>query len=226
MTEAEVAKALKTSQRELERTQTALKKTTDLRIPKGAKQAWRKARQKLRDVRERLQERIPKLRERLNRKRRSGPQKAVSWGKSQSGVTEKPANSNWGHPVEDWIKYTGYVSPVPWCGCFVCWAVVKVGGANIPTRVRLGYAGYIASDAASGSNGLRAVPKDQAQAGDIFTIGSSHIGLVTGPASGGYIPTVEGNTSPSDSGSQYNGGAVAIKSRPLSMLTTVARPSY
>lgn len=225
MNKAEVAKALQANKEEIAKTDRALKKATDLRAPKGAKSAAIRLRRVLRNVRKNLYDRRKFLKNRAEALERTGAQAAVTWAKKQNGVTETPVNSNWGEPVEDWIKYTGYGGPVPWCGCFVAVACVREGGAKIDSRIRLGYAGYIVDDARNGANGLHAVAFDNAKGGDIFTIGSSHIGLVTG-RDGDELLTVEGNTSPSDSGSQYNGGCVAIKRRHRSIVTVVARPDY
>ncbi len=155
-------------------------------------------------------------------------ERAIEQTRSLVGVHEEPAGSNWGGRVEEMIKFTGYSEPVFWCGCCACWIVVKVGGARIPTRIRLGYAGFILSDALSGGNGLSAVPVAQARAGDIGTLwNAEHIVTVRGPARNGMVPTREGNTSAA-SGSQSNGGEVADKERPISDFDrgVVARPDW
>ena len=126
------------------------------------------------------------------------------------------------------IKFTGYSEPVFWCGCCACWIVVKIGGAKIPTRIRLGYAGYILADALAGANGLNAVPASKCRAGDIGTLwGAEHIVTVRGPARNGMVPTREGNTSASG-GSQFNGGEVAEKERSINDFDRgiVARPDW
>ena len=151
---------------------------------------------------------------------------ATNWALRQEGITEKPPNSNWGEPVSDWIKRTGYSGPVPWCGCFVHEAVVEKGGAKIPSEVRLGYNGYINEDAKANKNGLRQVAWSEARKGDIITFDFNHIALVRGRPSATSIPTVEGNTSPLSSGSQYNGGAVAAKTRLRANTVCIARPNY
>jgi hypothetical protein len=172
--------------------------------------------------------RLQKKRRRERRQaRKIGPFAAVKWGLAQLGVAEKPDGSNWGVPVETWIKFTGYGGPVPWCGCYVAWAVVKVGQAAIPARIRLGYHGYIIADANAGANGLRAVPIAQAKPGDIVAFNFAHIALVREPYDGsGYLETVEGNTSPTTAGSQNNGGTVAAKRRPIGDVAVIARPNY
>jgi hypothetical protein len=174
------------------------------------------------EQRDRAQRRRAKMLDRL-RKAGDGLEKAVDWAESREGVGEIPNGSNWGHPVQDWILYTGYSSPVFWCGCFVCYAVCSIGGAKIPSRIRLGYDGHINTDARARVNGLEAVPIDQARRGDIVTFDFNHIALARGAPSGGYISTIDGNTSPPDAADTNNGGGVYPKRRPLSQVTTVAR---
>lgn len=163
----------------------------------------------------------------LLRSEHSGRNHATGWAMSQVGVTEHPANSNWGHPVEDWIKRTGFGGPVFWCGCFVHEAVVVHGKAHISSGIRLAAGTYIIADAHAGHNGLTAVPFEHARKGDILVYwGGEHIGLCRGNPHGGIIPTVEGNTSPANSGSQYNGGCVAAKTRTRADVSVVARPAW
>lgn len=163
----------------------------------------------------------------LIRKRDQGPRAAVRWALSQQGQGEHPDGSNWGHPVQDWIEHTGYTSPEPWCGCFVHEAVVVHGHAKIPTGVHLGYGPAIIHDAESHQNGLVAVPFSSARPGDIAVLwGGEHVTLVRGNPSSTTVPTIEGNTSPNSSGSQYNGGIVAAKTRSRSDVSVIARPAY
>jgi hypothetical protein len=169
---------------------------------------------------------------RLRKRYRRGPgEQVLEWAKAQIGTTESPDGSNWGPQIGEWIKFTGYTwasvkSSVYWCGCFACYAVVKVGGAKIPTRIRLGFAGYIIADAKAGVNGLTAVPFQNARAGDLVTFwGGEHIGVVE-KVDGDTLYTIEGNTSSADGGSQSNGGGVFARQRKRSDVDVIARPSY
>lgn len=179
----------------------------------------------------RIRKWIRKAGERLRRKRRrerqeEGPTAAVKFARTQIGVTEHPYGSNWGLPVETWIKYTGYGEPVPWCGCFAAYAVVHEGGANIPNRIRLGYHGYIISDALYAQNGLKQVRVEDARPGDIVAYDFAHIGVIVGETKDGLVHTIEGNTSNGVSGSQNNGGGVYERRRPISDVAVIARPAY
>jgi hypothetical protein len=93
---------------------------------------------------------------------------------------------------------------------------VKLGGAVIPERIRLGYAEYIIRDAQAGRNGLEAVPISKVRPFDICTLsGFDHVVVaVSGVQANGMVRTWAGNTSASD-GSSYNGGEVAFHEYPV-----------
>lgn len=173
-----------------------------------------------------LKGKLAATRRRIREARQTPAEKAVRWAMAQQGTAEKPDGSNWGVPVEDWIKRTGYSFPVPWCGCFVHEAVKVRAGADIPTGIRLGYNEYIVADAEANRNGLREVPYGAARPGDIVVFTFPHIALVRGNPSSSSLPTIEGNTSPTSSGSQANGGTVAAKTRPRPQVRLIARPDY
>ena len=176
--------------------------------------------------RQRASDREPELKRRYEA-RHTGARAAVRWARTQARkrVHESPPLSNWGHPVQDWILFTGYPGPAKWCGCFVAFAVVKKGGARVPQKIRLGYDQYINDDVRAGKNGFeREVSVNDARPGDIATF-PGHIGLVVGPTRNGMIHTIEGNTSASD-GSNHNGGEVAEHKHPVSEVTIVGRLHY
>jgi hypothetical protein len=177
------------------------------------------------DDRRRARDRKPILRRRYEA-HQAGAKAAVKWARSKIGVHEKPGGSNWGHPVQDWITFTGYDEPVLWCGCFVAFAVVEKGGAQVPQRIRLGFDLHINDDAEAGKNGFaRAVPASEARRGDIATFSFRHIALVAGPTKDGMIHTIDGNSSAAD-GSNNNGGEVAEHRRPVSLVSCVGRLRY
>jgi hypothetical protein len=103
--------------------------------------------------------------------------------------------------------------------------VVHEGGADIPSRIRLGYDLNIVDDARNNTNGLSLVPTAAAQAGDIVVYDFRHIGLIVGPTENGLVHTIEGNTS-STTGQVNNGGGVFEHHRPVSDVVAVARPAY
>jgi hypothetical protein len=175
--------------------------------------------------RQRRRARKPILKRRFEAQQ-AGAKQAVRWARNQIGTIEHPKGSNWGHPVQDWITFTGYGGPVFWCGCFVAFAVVEKGGAQIPQRIRLGLDTNINEDARAGRNGFeREVKPENAKPGDIATFDFRHIALVAGPTRNGMIHTIDGNSSASN-GSNNNGGEVAEHKRSVGQVTCVGRLHY
>lgn len=204
-------------------------------VPLAAQDELKALRHELRDVKHHADDRIEELRAKLKELRHeqkpdAGGLVAVKFGVSQAGITENPAGSNWGHPVQDWILRTGYSDALPhppWCGCFAHECVVVHGGAAIAVGIRLGFGPAIIADARAGANGLTAITFSDARPGDIAVYwGGEHIGVVRDQPRGSVVDTVEGNTSPGSEGSQYNGGCVALKTRNQSDVTVIARPNY
>jgi hypothetical protein len=162
--------------------------------------------------------------ERLRKAQSEGPEAAVKWALSQVGVTESPAGSN-SNPanISKWEAYFG-LGACFWCGVFAGYAVKKEGGAKV-TGI-LTYGPDIIADANAHRNGLSAVACTNAKPGDLVVYwGGEHIGLIRAVSKNGMVITVEGNTSATN-GSQSNGGCVALKERPFSDVTVVARPTY
>lgn len=113
---------------------------------------------------------------------------------------------------------------VPYCAMFVSWVLDQAGVSvpGLPTA-------YCPSIKAAGAGAL--VPATEARPGDIALFdwdGDSdpdHVGIVEAN-NGSYLTTIEGNTSRGDAGSQGNGGWVARRERPLSVVDCVVRPAY
>jgi hypothetical protein len=155
------------------------------------------------------------------------------------GIHEVPSGSNLGPVITGMEQFTGYPVPIHttegdkgvyWCGCCACWIVVHLGGANIPNRMRMGFAPYITADALAHTNGFTAISVHAAAAGDVGSLwDGEHVVTVREPVKPGdtMVKTIEGNTSSSD-GSQSNGGEVALKERPISDFDhgIVARPAW
>jgi len=169
-----------------------------------------------------------KYREDLRKQNATAPgEKAVKNGRQLIGVHEEPAGSNWGGKVSDFILFTGYSGPVYWCGCYACWVVVKLGGAKIPTKIRMGYAPYITSDAQNHTNGFDAVPIENAKPGDVVCLwGGQHVEVVAEKPSGGSVRCIGGNTS--QGGKYNNGGEVCENTRSISDIDggIAARPNW
>lgn len=157
---------------------------------------------------------------------RVGPaDQAVRWALSQVGTVEQPAFSNWGPRISDWIKASGYTFPVAWCQCFANAAAVHGGCAQL----RTGYTPTVMR----GMGGYRPIPLSQAKRGDMVFFkwpGVSrdpcdHVGILL-ELRAGTVVCVEGNTSPSNAGSQNNGGGVFQRERSRSLVAGAVRPPY
>lgn len=221
---AEIKKAIADARKSKSAADGALKKLTDIHVPEQARKSRLNLLARLRRISRRMGKRIPLLRKRLEAKRIDGAKKAVQGAQGEIGQREQPVGSNWGGHVTGYITYTGYTSPVYWCGCFACWCIVGKGGADVPSRIRFGYGPYIISDAKAGLNGFKAVPFSQAQPGDVLVYwGGEHIGLVEKAPVGSSIQTIEGNTG---DGNAVNGDGVYRRTRHDYDVTIVARPSY
>ncbi len=125
--------------------------------------------------------------------------KAVSWAEKQNGLAEA-GTSNCGPQIDRWEREMGLKVPPcrVWCGAFVHQAF-RQAGVQLSSRLIDPHRSY--KDAVAGRRGLRAIPIDKIQRGDIafykFRKGvlASHFGIARGRPSGGKLDTVEGNTS-------------------------------
>jgi hypothetical protein len=142
----------------------------------------------------------------------SGRAACKEWLETQLGISESPAGSNRGAPQPSgWQKRVFGSDGVAWCACFaVCSAwdngVTGTGTAAVFNNIQL---------AKKGQGIYRGFTTDlsKVRPGDHAFIDCStcHTGVVYDPH--GPV-TIEGNTSPGQEGSQYNGGTVARKQRP------------
>ena len=148
------------------------------------------------------------------------------------GRTESPPGSNDAPFLRDWENRLGHdrldwmIPGQPWCG-LACIAAWKFGAGKLLPDGTV-YTPNIVNWARAGEH-FEAVPPDEAKPGDLVVFdfdsgGADHVGLALWPARAGLIPTVEGNTSPSDAGSQANGGGVFKRSRHVGLIAVVARP--
>lgn len=136
----------------------------------------------------------------------------------------RPNRAAW---LDRWIaKYhQPWMRGQPWCGlaCIVWWGRA---GKKLPLDTVSTVA--IANRARRG-DGFTSISAANAKAGDLLVMhmgsgGPKHVGLARGPMRGGVFSTVEGNTSPGNSGSQANGGGIYLRSRPRGLIHTIARP--
>lgn len=144
---------------------------------------------------------------------------------ARAGVKEYPPGSNRGGRVDAMQRRFGIIAQ-PWCGAAVgTW--LEEAGFDVPARVV--YVPYVFADAIAQRNNWHEVSAREVKAGDAVCFDfqgdgvADHIALARGPVKNGMVPTVEGNTSYGTAGSQDNGGAVAIRERPVSQVQAFAR---
>jgi hypothetical protein len=151
--------------------------------------------------------------------------KLVSILTAENGVREVPANSNRGSRVQEyqaatWLSGTGWA----WCAAFICWGIKQLDDeATLPfprprTAGAWDFERWAREDA--GPTVKLFKPQGEIKAGDIVIFTFSHIGLAISDEKGGYIKTVEGNTSMSGS---REGGGVYIQDRKASLVRSHIR---
>lgn len=146
-------------------------------------------------------------------------EKVIEIAKGEVGYLEKKSNyqlddktSNAGS--NNYTKYGAWygMNAQPWCDMFVSWCAAQAGEADAVGKFAYvpAHQNFFANKGQYYARG-KITPK----AGDIVIFrDESHIGFVE-YVSGGYVHTIEGNTS-GGSGLVTNGGGVFRKSYPLS----------
>jgi hypothetical protein len=130
------------------------------------------------------------------------------------GVVENPAGSNKGHPhPSDWQDRLLGADGYAWCACFaacMAWDVGVQGAATAGVWNNI-------EMAKRGQGMYRGFTTDRSlvHTGDHVAIGCStcHQEIVRNPPVASGVDTVGGNTSPGNSGSQFNGGCVGTHHR-------------
>ena len=160
-----------------------------------------------------------------------GAKAALEFAAAQVGIKERPAGSNSGPKIDDWIHATGYTSPVPWCGCFVN-ACIMAGG--LPSGAGwIGYTPSIVARAKAGTGGWTwhsvGQPGDLALFDTPGGAAAVHVEIVRERLSDTRYSTFGGNTSAGD-GSQSDGGMVARRDDRATVgafpIVGFARPPY
>lgn len=166
---------------------------------------------------------------------------ALQWGRAYHGVTEQPPGSN----VVPRLSQAGRELHSPhagmgwaWCAYFAFLCYLAAGSETakaglVQLRFNALYTPTILACAERGEFGLTIVGRSQARPGDLvmfnFPGGDprvDHIGLLDGPinTAAGTFPSLEGNTSAGNAGSQSNGGGVWRRTdRSLSLVTAFIR---
>lgn len=146
-------------------------------------------------------------------------EKVIEIAKGEVGYLEKKSNSQLDSKTanagsNNYTKYGAWygMNGQPWCDMFVSWCAYQAGESDA-----VGKFAYVPSHQNFFANQGRYYDRDKItpKTGDIPIFrNESHIGFVE-YVSGGYVHTIEGNTS-GGSGLVTNGGGVFRKSYPLS----------
>ena len=123
--------------------------------------------------------------------------RAVRWALSQNGHQEI-GTTNRSDRIDRWTRRMGLSVGRPWCGSFVHAAFLRAG-VRLSKRLIEPHLSY--ADAKARRRGLKAIPISRVRRGDLLFfafrsgMSASHLAIATGRASGGRIPTIEGNVS-------------------------------
>ncbi len=166
----------------------------------------------------------------------TGPQAALKWAREWVGKTEQPPGSNkapwgltaWQHAIGPWLVGQA------WCGTFVGTALTHAGVTGVTSRVAAVI--LILDDALHSRNAMKSVVYRRKTGHGSVTAGkpgdlvglfgeSTHVGMIEKRVPGGW-QTIEGNTSPGNSGSQSNGGGCFRRTRPDAAVVYIVRPAY
>jgi len=159
--------------------------------------------------------------------RRIAAANAPTWGQrlvwhalKDVGLTENPPGSNSGPRINEALKFCGLSPGQPWCAAIVSLWLHEMGYDGPWPASRASVASW---EQMAAGRGLY-VSASSAHAGDLVTFQfdadpqGDHMGLVTGAVRDGVVPTIEGNTSRDNTGSQSNGGGVFQRQRPVSVV--------
>ena len=153
-------------------------------------------------------------------------ERVVEIASGQVGYTESPAGSN----MTKYGAAYGW-NGVPWCVIFIWWCFNTAGESKL----------FYGGGKTASCRQLRSYAVENGQwvtsgyrSGDVVLYDFSgteatpnHAGIVES-VEGDVITAIEGNTAPSQSGSQYNGGCVARKKRDTRRVDVIGayRPLY
>lgn len=152
-------------------------------------------------------------------------EKAVAYAAKYVGKTEQPLGSNHFPGITDWYG----MGDVPYCMEGVTRSYIEAGSkAAFQRGARWSYVPFFVSAAREGSYGLRVVSFAGARKGDPVAFDwdggvADHVGLFVEKLSPTTFKTIEFNTSPTDAGSQSNGGGCYWKVRNVAQVEAFVR---
>lgn len=150
--------------------------------------------------------------------------------------TDPQAGTKYGRWYAELVKDPYFAgSGVPYCAMFVTWVMYHADAGDRLPGIPGAYCPWIVRDARA--RGRLLPDKTKAQPGDVIFFdwpdqrtgkrdgAADHVGFVEANL-GGYVQTIEGNTSKGTAGSQVNGGGVYRRVRYWADVVAVARPYY
>ncbi len=144
---------------------------------------------------------------------------ALAIARTQLGVREHPAGSNWGPQVRLYLKASGIHFPAPWCAAFVTWCLTRAG-YKVTTPGPAAVESWVQWAEKHGHIVSRPLRGDlicyQWDAGWYDHIGFVERVLALRWRSRvfvGYVQTIEGNTTAGKRGDQSNGDGVYRRRR-------------
>lgn len=140
-----------------------------------------------------------------------------TWWEHHNGDHENPPNSNHVDVWDDYHRITGApdFQGQPWCGAALTTAL-WTGNFHNPTD----WIGVLNIEAWAKAHGRWSYGPNGVVTGDALVLlgAGVHCGQARGDYARGEVPTWEGNTSTTASGSQFDGGGIAAKIRSASQV--------
>jgi len=132
----------------------------------------------------------------------------ITVARSQLGYVETGTNH-----TKYWAELDPKMQGQPWCAGFASW-VFKHAGAPLPAMGKpYGFVYVPSAMAYARAHGLWDASGRYAPGDVVCYGGGAHTGIIV-TDNGSTMVTIEGNTSSGESGSQTNGGMVALRHRP------------
>lgn len=207
----------------------ALEKQRDrLKKVRARHKQYRKATLLLAKRTKRAKNSVTRIRDKILRRKAGKGKKLVQWLEKYEGHTEKPAASNDSPLLARWRRWfptLSWMKGQPWCGFQVIAGADRALGVRLPDGVV--YTPNVVAWAKANQNDMFVIAPSKAKAGDFALFNfpggadTDHIGVVKKPVKGGMVTSIDGNTSPGNSGSQANGGGTWTRVRPISGVTFV-----
>lgn len=147
----------------------------------------------------------------------------IAAARHEVGVHEDPPGSN----RQPYAAEVGHANGYAWCQTF-CNAMAKRAGIELATGVM--QTAYTPAAVNAWKNAGRWSPTPEAGDFVYFQFDSDpqvdHVGIVIEVLANGDVRTIEGNTSPSNVGSQSHGGQVCERVRPRRLIAGFGRPHF